>query len=125
MGGRRGSHATTQAVLDDLEYRPGPPRRSAPIRTAREHRVFAGAPRIRSSRSTSPTDWPPWGRREDALSDIHNSVRIRRQLAARPDAFLPDLPWSLNNQSNRLDLGRREDVHTAINDAVRIRPKCF
>jgi hypothetical protein len=39
-------------------------------------------------------------------------VKIYRGLAAaRPDAFLPDLATSLNNQSNRLsELGRREDA---------------
>ena len=52
------------------------------------------------------------GRREDALTAIEETVKIRRGLAAaRPDAFLPDLATSLNNQSNTLsDLGRREDA---------------
>ena len=43
------------------------------------------------------------GRREEALAAIEEAVTIRRQLAeARPDAFLPDLAMSLNNQSSRL-----------------------
>ena len=43
------------------------------------------------------------GRREEALAAIEEAVAIYRQLAeARPDAFLPDLAMSLNNQSNRL-----------------------
>ena len=41
---------------------------------------------------------------------------------ARPDAFLPDLATSLNNQSNRLsELGRREEALAAIEEAVTIR----
>ena len=41
--------------------------------------------------------------------------------AARPDAFLPDLATSLNNQSTRLaDLGRREEALAAIEEAVTI-----
>ena len=40
------------------------------------------------------------GRREEALAAIEEAVTICRQLAAaRPDAFLPDLATSLNNQS--------------------------
>jgi tetratricopeptide (TPR) repeat protein len=63
------------------------------------------------------------GRREDALTAIEEAVKIRRALAAaRPDAFLPDLAGSLNNQSNLLrDVGRREDALTAIEEAVKIR----
>jgi hypothetical protein len=62
------------------------------------------------------------GRREDALTAIEEAVKIRRELAAaRPDAFLPDLAGSLNNQSNRLrDVGRREDGLTAIEESVKI-----
>ena len=50
-------------------------------------------------------------------------MKIRRRLAEeRPDAFLPDLATSLNNQSARLsDLGRREDALAAIEEAVKIR----
>ncbi len=40
---------------------------------------------------------------------------------ARPDAFLPDLAMSLNNQSNRLaGLGRREEALAAIEQATGI-----
>ena len=40
------------------------------------------------------------GRREDALTAIDEAVGVYRELAgARPDAFLPDLAMSLNNQS--------------------------
>ncbi len=63
------------------------------------------------------------GRREEALAAIEQAVTIRRQLAeARPDAFLPDLAMSLNNQSGCLaDLGRREEALAAIEQAVTIR----
>jgi tetratricopeptide (TPR) repeat protein len=63
------------------------------------------------------------GRREDALAAIQEAVEHYRRLAqARPDAFLPDLATSLNNQSNRLsELGRREDALAAIQEAVTIR----
>jgi tetratricopeptide (TPR) repeat protein len=49
-------------------------------------------------------------------------VAAGRELAvARPDAFLPDLAMSLNNQSGRLSqLGRREDALTAIDEAVTV-----
>jgi hypothetical protein len=49
-------------------------------------------------------------------------VAAGRELAvARPDAFLPDVAVSLNNQSGRLSqLGRREDALTAIDEAVAI-----
>ena len=51
------------------------------------------------------------------------AVTIRRALAqARPDAFLPDLATSLNNQSSRLsNLGRREEALPAAEEAVTIR----
>jgi len=43
------------------------------------------------------------GRREEALAAIQQAVALYRELvAARPDAFGPDLASSLNNQSNRL-----------------------
>ncbi|MGO9296536.1 MAG: tetratricopeptide repeat protein, partial [Streptosporangiaceae bacterium] len=63
------------------------------------------------------------GRREDALAAVEEAVTAYRQLAAaRPDAFLPDLAMSLNNQSGRLsELGRREDALAAIEEAVTIR----
>ena len=63
------------------------------------------------------------GRREQALAVIEEAAGIYRQLAqARPDAFLPDLAMSLNNQSNRLsDLGRREEALAVIEEAVTIR----
>ena len=63
------------------------------------------------------------GRREEALTAIDEAVTAYRALAeARPDAFLPDLAMSLNNQSERLsDLGRREGALGAIDEAVTIR----
>ena len=43
------------------------------------------------------------GRREEALAASSEAVAIYRRLAKeRPDAFLPDLAMSLNNQSGRL-----------------------
>jgi tetratricopeptide (TPR) repeat protein len=60
------------------------------------------------------------GRREEALAAIDEALTAYRALAeARPDAFLPSLATSLNNQSNRLsDLGRREEALAAIDEAV-------
>jgi tetratricopeptide (TPR) repeat protein len=60
------------------------------------------------------------GRREEALAAIGEAVTTYRQLAdARPDAFLPDLAASLNNQSGCLsELGRREEALAAIGEAV-------
>jgi hypothetical protein len=65
------------------------------------------------------------GRREDPLTAINEAVTAYRKLAnARPDAFLPGLASSLDNQSNDLaGLGRREDALAAINEAVAIRRK--
>ena len=62
------------------------------------------------------------GRREEALAAIEEAVTIRRELArARPDAYLPDLATSLNNQSVCLaDLGQREEALAAIEEAVTI-----
>ena len=62
------------------------------------------------------------GRREEALAQAEEAVRIRRQLAQqRPDAFLPNLAMSLNNLANRLsDLGRREEALAQAEEAVRI-----
>jgi tetratricopeptide (TPR) repeat protein len=63
------------------------------------------------------------GRREEALAAIEEALTAYRQLAtARPDAFLPDLATSLNNQSVFLaHLGRREEALAAIEEAVTIR----
>ena len=62
------------------------------------------------------------GRREEALRQAEEAVRIRRRLAeARPDAFLPDLATSLNNLANMLsDLGWREEALRQAEEAVRI-----
>ena len=62
------------------------------------------------------------GRREEALAQAEEAVRIYGQLAEqRPDAFLPDLAMSLNNLANRLrDLGRREEALAQAEEAVRI-----
>jgi tetratricopeptide (TPR) repeat protein len=74
------------------------------------------------------------GRREEALAQAEEAVRIYRQLAeARPEAFLPDLGMSVNNLANRLsDLGRREEALAQAEGAVRIyrqlaeaRPEAF
>jgi hypothetical protein len=49
-------------------------------------------------------------------------MSIPRAHRDRPDAFLPDLAASLNNQSLRLaGLGRREEALAAIEEAVTIR----
>ena len=63
------------------------------------------------------------GRREEALAAIEEVTGLYRQLAAaRPDAFLPNLALSLNNQAVRLaDLGRPEEALAAIEEAVAIR----
>jgi tetratricopeptide (TPR) repeat protein len=76
-------------------------------------RLDAALPAHTSSATHRPTEAP-------RLSAIEEAVQIRRELAAaRPDAFLPDLAASLNNQSNALaDLGRREDALSAIEEAV-------
>ncbi len=55
-------------------------------------------------RPTTPRGWSP---------------RSGTSHARRPDAFLPALAMSLNNQSLRLaDLGRREQALAAIEEAV-------
>ncbi|MFK0052947.1 tetratricopeptide repeat protein, partial [Streptomyces sp. NPDC091025] len=61
--------------------------------------------------------------REEALAAVARAVEIRETLVEqRPDAFLPDLASSLNNQSNRLaGLGRREEALAAVARAVEIR----
>ncbi|MFE5656926.1 hypothetical protein ACFQ9H_12180, partial [Streptomyces sp. NPDC056517] len=58
-----------------------------------------------------------------ALIAVTRAVDTYQTLAdRRPDAFLPDLAASLNNQSNHLsDLGRREEALTAVTRAVEIR----
>jgi len=63
------------------------------------------------------------GRREEALAQAEEAVRIYGQLAQqRPDAFLPDLAGSLNNLAGMLsDLGRREEALEQAGEAVRIR----
>ena len=59
------------------------------------------------------------GRREEALAQAQEAVRLYQQLAAaRPDAFLPDLAMSLNNLANRLsNLGRREEALAQAQEA--------
>ena len=54
---------------------------------------------------------------------IEEGVTAYRNMAgARPEAFLPGLAVSLNNQSSRLgNLGRREEALAAIEEAVTIR----
>jgi len=63
------------------------------------------------------------GRREEALAAIEEATGIYRQLAtARPDAFLPNLAASLNNQADCLArLGRREEAFAASEEAITIR----
>jgi tetratricopeptide (TPR) repeat protein len=97
-------------------------------------RAAAGSS-TRAGRLTSLSNWlSDLGRREEALAAIEEAVTIRRELArARPDAFLPDLAMSLNNQSVFLsELGRREEALAAIEEAVaayrelaRTRPDAF
>ena len=62
------------------------------------------------------------GKREDALAANDEAVTIYRQLArSQPDAFLPDLAMSLNNQSGGLSgVGRRKDALAAIEEAITI-----
>ena len=62
------------------------------------------------------------GRREDALAQAQEALRLHRQLAhARPDAFLPGLAMSLNTQANMLShLGRREEALAQALEAVRL-----
>jgi tetratricopeptide (TPR) repeat protein len=63
------------------------------------------------------------GRREEALAQAEEAVRIYGQLAEqRPDAALPDLAASLDTLANMLgDLGRREEALAHAGEAVRIR----
>ena len=62
------------------------------------------------------------GRREEALAQAQEAVRIYGQLAqARPDAFLPNLAGSLGTLSNQMsDLGRREEALAQAQEGVRI-----
>ena len=88
-------------------YRAGrrPPRRVPPRpRLVAEQPVELPAPIWGAGR----TRWPRSRTR---------SPPYRQLAAARPDAFLPDLAMSLNNQSNCLaDLGRREDALAAVEE---------
>jgi tetratricopeptide (TPR) repeat protein len=74
------------------------------------------------------------GRREEALAQTLEAVRLHRQLArTRPDAFVPDLAMSLDNLANMLsNLGRREEALAQVQEAVglyhqlaRTRPEAF
>jgi len=67
------------------------------------------------------SDRPP--SRSKALAAIEESVSVYRRLAeARPDAVLPKLASSLNEQAERLGaLGRRESALAAVEEAVAIR----
>ncbi|MFG1862361.1 hypothetical protein [Microbispora bryophytorum] len=60
------------------------------------------------------------GRREEALAAVAEAVIVYRSLAeTRPDAFLPNLAGSLNNQATCLsDLGQREKALAAIDEAT-------
>jgi tetratricopeptide (TPR) repeat protein len=62
------------------------------------------------------------GRREEALEQAEEAVRLYRELAGqRPDAFRPDLAGSLNNLAAILsDLGRREEALEQAEEAVRL-----
>ncbi|MEO5329617.1 MAG: tetratricopeptide repeat protein, partial [Magnetococcus sp. THC-1_WYH] len=62
------------------------------------------------------------GRREEALQQAQEAVKITRELAAaRPEAFRPDLAMSLNNLANSLsELGRREEALQQAQEAVKI-----
>jgi tetratricopeptide (TPR) repeat protein len=59
------------------------------------------------------------------LRSIAEAVAIRRKLAeTNPDAFLPALATSLNNQSNRQsEMGQRAEALRSIAEAVAIRRK--
>ncbi len=75
----------------------------------------------RASRQVSLSSWlSRMGRREDALAAASEAVTAYRDLAAaRPDAFLPGLATSLNNQSGCLSgLGRREEALASASEAV-------
>jgi hypothetical protein len=80
--------------------------------------ALAGMPRLTVHRADHPVGATL--RREEALAAIEEAATAYRELArARPDAFLPDLAASLNNQSLRLAaLGRREEALAAIEEAA-------
>lgn len=60
---------------------------------------------------------------KSATLTCRSGIAPRSMPRSRPDAFLPDLAASLNNQSIRLtDPGRQEDALAAIEEAVTIRP---
>ena len=65
------------------------------------------------------------GGRAEALGMMGPVVAIRRALAdANPDAFLPNLASSLNNQANRQSaMGQRAEALRSIGEAVAIRRK--
>ncbi|MEN6337701.1 MAG: tetratricopeptide repeat protein [Phycisphaerales bacterium] len=69
------------------------------------------------------TDSASLGRREEASKAAQEALDIYRRLAKdRPDAFLPELAWSLNNLGDMLrDLGRREEALKAEQEALDIR----
>jgi hypothetical protein len=82
--------------------------------TRRISRKDAHHRRLRRNRRALPcvTRWP----RSSRPSRSTGSWR-----PPRPDAFLPDLATSLNNQSRRLsELGRREDALAAIKQALHL-----
>jgi tetratricopeptide (TPR) repeat protein len=62
------------------------------------------------------------GRPEDALTAIEETVRILRQLAEnRPDLFLYDYAWALNNRGGRLGLlGRLPESRADLRQSVSI-----
>ena len=78
---------------------------------------------VRAGWQVELTNWlGNLGRREEALAAIQHAMDIYRQLAEdHPDAFLPRLAASLNNQSICLaDLHRREEALAAIQQATDI-----
>jgi tetratricopeptide (TPR) repeat protein len=61
------------------------------------------------------------GRREEALAQAEEAVRIRRELAGqRPDAFLPDLAKSLAVLGSVIAAERPEEAIVSFAEAVRI-----
>lgn len=98
----------TQQALDHV--------RSCPPSLEREENIA----RLTNNLATRLTGL---GRLEEALAASEDAVAIRRRMASiDPDAFLPDLAWSLSEQSACLGaLGRREDALTAIGASVAIR----
>src|SRR5215813_11703910 len=84
-------------------------------------RGAAGKPGRPGGLRTARWDGLPGMPRRSAMR-IEEAAGIYRELAAvRPDAFLPNLAMSLNNQSNHLgDLGRRLEALAAIEEAAGI-----